>query len=63
MAQNAVREQNGIQLLVGHMQQQYRWPLFKALIGKCTDIALINIAGIVHALHQCIFLLQASFVT
>ena len=34
MAQNAVREQNGIQLLVGHMQHQYRWPLFKALIGR-----------------------------
>ena len=34
MAQNSVRQLNGVSMLVSFLQQQCRWPLLKALIGK-----------------------------
>ena len=34
IAQNSVRLQNGIPMLTNFMQQQCRWPLMKALLGK-----------------------------
>ena len=34
IAQNTVRLQNGIPMLTNFMQQQCRWPLQKALLGK-----------------------------
>lgn len=40
MAQNAVRQQNGIPLLVGFLLQQCHWPLLKALIGVLRNLAL-----------------------
>ncbi len=33
-AQNAVRQQSGIPMLTNFLQQQCRWPLMKALLGK-----------------------------
>ena len=40
MAQNAVRQQNGIPLLAGFLLQQCHWPLLKALIGVLRNLAL-----------------------
>ncbi len=37
MAQNSVRQQNGIPMLCNFMQQQCRWPLLKALLGEFVD--------------------------
>ena len=34
VAQNSVRLQNGIPMLTNFMQQQCRWPLMQALLGK-----------------------------
>ena len=34
MSQNAVRQQNGIPLIVGFLQQQCRWQLMKSLLGE-----------------------------
>lgn len=34
MAQNSVRQQNGIPMLSNFLQQQCRWPLMKALLGE-----------------------------
>ena len=39
MAQNAVRQQNGIPLLAGFLLQQCHWPLLKALIGVLRNLA------------------------
>ena len=40
MAQNAVRQQNGIPLLAGFLLQQCHWPLLKALIGVLHNLTL-----------------------
>ena len=42
MAQNAVRQQHGIPLLVGFLLQQCHWPLLKALIGVIRNLALCH---------------------
>lgn len=42
MSQNAVRQQNGIPLIVGFLQQQCRWPIMKSLLGLIRNLALCN---------------------
>lgn len=42
MSQNAVRQQNGIPLIVGFLQQQCRWQLMKSLLGLIRNLALCN---------------------
>lgn len=39
IAQNSVRLQNGIPMLTNFMQQQCRWPLMQALLGKLRWLA------------------------
>lgn len=45
-AQNAVRLQNGIPMLTNFMQQQCRWPLMQALLGKYHYVTWHYMAGV-----------------
>ena len=54
MAQNAVRQQNGIPLLVGFLLQQCHWPLLKALIGVLRNLAVCQENHAVLREQSCI---------
>ena len=54
MAQNAVRQQNGIPLLAGFLLQQCHWPLLKALIGVLRNLALCQENHTVLREQSCI---------
>ena len=54
MAQNAVRQQNGIPLLAGFLLQQCHWPLLKALIGVLHNLTLCQENHAVLQEQSCI---------